>query len=66
MDRLDPFSRPYSAISYGRIEDQGKSRLAVLKTYRQLTGISVEKVAQVAVSLCPPVDKGTDDLLAHL
>ncbi|RXW19375.1 hypothetical protein EST38_g6473 [Candolleomyces aberdarensis] len=46
LDRTDRPGRPYSVISYGTIQDQGKSRLVVLKTYRQINGTTVQKVAQ--------------------
>ncbi|RXW19370.1 hypothetical protein EST38_g6474 [Candolleomyces aberdarensis] len=46
LDRTDRPGRPYSVISYGTIQGQGKSRLVVLKTYRQINGITSQKVAE--------------------
>ncbi|KAJ2930360.1 hypothetical protein H1R20_g6682, partial [Candolleomyces eurysporus] len=46
LDRTDRPGRPYSVISYGTIQGQGKSRLVVLKTYRQINDTTVQKVVE--------------------
>jgi hypothetical protein len=47
LNRTDRPGRPYSVISYGTVEEQGKPKPVVLKTYRRINETTVEKVAQV-------------------
>ncbi|RXW14671.1 hypothetical protein EST38_g11186 [Candolleomyces aberdarensis] len=50
LDRTERPGRPHSVIPYGTIQDQGKSRLVVLKTYRQINGMTDDVLAHLSTA----------------